>query len=330
MTCKQCLFALASMIPAGFFSHGMGVDKQDERGIPPPMKEISQSPEGCQIERFTLPSPSMGREISVVVVLPPAYEDGGDARFPVLYTLHGMGAPYDTFRQMSHLRKALQEMPMIVVSFDGDRAGWFLDSAVRPESQFRTFYFDELVPWIEGHYRTTRERAVTGFSMGGYGAMFYTLSKPDFFASVSSLSGAFRRYSKPDAMEQIQQSLEDLLGPYAEAPERFKAQDPYWLLEELVAAGKRPPPIMLRCGIQDWLIPSNREFVDFIGKQNKIIRERVEAEHTAITDPRILRERVGEKLIDFQYVETNGAHDWPYWLSQSRALIEFHWRHFSR
>ena len=63
------------------------------------------TPEGCTVEKFTIPSKAMKRDIKVAVLLPPQYGEKNDARFPVLYTLHGASAPYATFAEMGPLRK---------------------------------------------------------------------------------------------------------------------------------------------------------------------------------------------------------------------------------
>ena len=125
--------------------------------------------DGCLIERFNVPSPSMEREIRAVAVLPPAYENEPDRRFPVLYTLHGRGAPYDTWAQMSPLRQALHDMPMVVICLDGDDASMYIDSTLLPDSQFTTFFFEEFVPAVDARYRIdTLRRAEVRLSSAGH------------------------------------------------------------------------------------------------------------------------------------------------------------------
>ena len=75
------------------------------------MSTTEISPEGCTIDRITVPSPGMGREIKAVVVLPPEYREKPEKLYPILYTFHGMTAPYDTFSAMEPLRVALREKP---------------------------------------------------------------------------------------------------------------------------------------------------------------------------------------------------------------------------
>jgi S-formylglutathione hydrolase FrmB len=300
---------------------------------PPDKKTVETMPEGCTRELLTVASPSMKRRIRVAVVLPPDYAKKPDARYPVLYALHGMGAPYTTFTDMSPLRKYLVDHPMILVCFDGDRASCYVDSTEKPESQFTTFFFDELLPYVAENYRTSGRRAVTGFSMGGYGALHYLLVRPELFTSVSSLSGAFTLFM-PHADGRPPRHSE-LLGDYEKNRAAYdKCQVPGRLVK-CVADGTHLPPLMLTCGTEDGLVRQNREFVKLLVEQNAVIRrKRVEPKLKGITD-RLERRRKSEQLkaemmIDFTYVETPGGHDWPYWRGASDRIARFHWRHFQR
>lgn len=80
---------------------------------------ISETTAGCRLEKFTLHSVAMGRDIRVVVILPPGYDLHPDKQCPVLYTLHGRGAPYTSWAGMTPLINRLKEKPMIVTCFDG-------------------------------------------------------------------------------------------------------------------------------------------------------------------------------------------------------------------
>ena len=57
---------------------------------------------------------------------------------------------------------------------------------------WETFHIAQLIPWIKANFRTYAEydgRAVSGFSMGGFGALKYAAKYYGHFASVSSHSG---------------------------------------------------------------------------------------------------------------------------------------------
>ena len=291
-------------------------------------KEVTTSPEGCRIEKFTIPSPSMKRDIRVVVVLPPEYDKHPHKQYPILYALHGANAPYATWSEMSPLRRALGRMPMIVASFDGDKRSMYVDSTVKPASQFTTFFFDEFVPYVDRHYRVDRQkRGVTGFSMGAFGAMHYMLARPEMFRSVSGLSSAYGGRGR-------NRWLEGLLGPYDQNRQAYDRYDIYKRLTDYVAQGRKLPPIYQHCGTEDFLLGANRKFRDLLVNLNNRVRERLAPKVADIADKRekrsALHKLMAEQQIDFSYTESPGAHNWQFWRAASRTVIEFHWRNFQK
>jgi S-formylglutathione hydrolase FrmB len=291
---------------------------------------VVTSPEGCVIEKFDVPSPSMKRSIHAVVVLPPEYKDNPDKRYPILYTLHGAGAPYATYSEMAPLRRALRDRPMIVTCFDGDRASMYVDSPTRPESQFETFFFKEFVPYIDAHYRTNAQRGVEGFSMGGFGAFHYMLCKPEMFCSVSSMSGAFRmgggarRGAGPSSLPgdaNANKGTSDRMDILAR-------------LEKAVKAGTKLPPMLIHCGTEDALVEGNRQLEKWFIEQNKLIAEEVAKDNSVASETddvkkaKAQNDLLAARRINFLYMESPGAHNWPFWLGGSEIMIDFHWRCF--
>jgi len=154
------------------------------------ISSIETTQEGVIIEEFWVPAPSMKRKIHAEVLLPPDYLKKVDHSYPVLYVMHGSAAPWDTWAQMPKLKAFLVTHPMLIVCFDGDAESWYIDSSHKPDSQFTTFFFHDLIPWIDHYYRTipnAKGRGVTGYSMGGFGAFHFLLEKPDAFGSGASL-----------------------------------------------------------------------------------------------------------------------------------------------
>lgn len=300
---------------------------------PLPAQDTSETtPEGCVVEKFKVKSPSMGRDIEVAALLPPGYA-GGSGKLPVLYALHGKDAPYLSFTQMNVLRKFLVDHPMLVVVFDADKDSCYIDSRHRPKSLFTTFYFKELVPAINTRYRTDGRMAVTGFSMGGYGAFHYLLEQPALFSSVSAMSGAFELFDeKREKADQWRPWLEGLMGPLEQNRAAYEAVLLEPRIEKTVAAGTKLPPLLMLCGTDDFLFASNRRFIDFLQSVNVRELAKHASELEAITDAKERRTRrvaiQKSSLIDFEYRETPGAHDWPYWSQAIAAVAEFHWRHF--
>jgi len=135
-------------------------------------------------------NPTAKRNPRVNVLLPDGYDSG--KRYPVLYQFHGGGGQYTEFDGYN-IREMTAGRDLIVVMPDAG-LGWHcnpVSSNVGPRN-WETFHIEELIPWVDATFRTFPEqagRAVSGFSMGGFGALKYTAKYYGHFASVSSHSG---------------------------------------------------------------------------------------------------------------------------------------------
>jgi S-formylglutathione hydrolase FrmB len=298
----------------------------------PATQAATVMPEGCIIERFDVPSPSMKRQIHALVVLPPEYRDNPDKRYPILYALHGGFAPYECWSQMSPLRKALRQRPMIVASFDGDPLGWYIDSLLKPDSKFATFFFDEFIPCVDAHYRTSGLRGVTGFSMGGFGALHYMLCKPSMFVSVSALSSDYFRLG--DKAGKDGYDLLALLGD----PNQHKEEYAKIAIDERIAEAVKKqvklPPLMLYTSTEDGygLLAENREMARFLVEQNKIVAAEAAKEAASLPDKdkrdKLTADLLAARRINFLSMESPGKHEWSFWRDASEIVIDFHWRSF--
>ena len=135
-------------------------------------------------------NPGLLRNPRANVLLPDGYDSG--KRYPVLYLFHGGGGQYTEFDGYN-IREMTSGRDLIVVMPDAG-LGWHCNPArsnVGPRN-WETFHIEELIPWVDATFRTFPEqagRAVSGFSMGGFGALKYTAKYYGHFASVSSHSG---------------------------------------------------------------------------------------------------------------------------------------------
>lgn len=135
---------------------------------------------------------AIGWNPGVNVLLPDDYRTSGRT-YPVLYLFHGGNEDFRQFDFMG-IRGLTAGKPVIVVMPDGGHAGWYSNpvaSFVGPRN-WETFHIAQLLPWIDANFRTYAEydgRAVSGFSMGGFGALKYAAKYFGHFASVSAHSG---------------------------------------------------------------------------------------------------------------------------------------------
>ena len=147
-----------------------------------------------RIGRFT--SQAAASDVDYYIYLPPGY-DSGTKRYPVLYWLHGsFSRPYDATPIVSRLDKAIRAgktTEMIVVScLEPAGLSMWTDSK-DGRLPVETVIIEELIPHIDASYRTIpdrQDRAIEGFSMGGYGAAYLGLKYDDLFSAVSIIAGA--------------------------------------------------------------------------------------------------------------------------------------------
>ena len=136
-------------------------------------------------------NPSVMRNPRVNILLPDNYNSG--KRYPVLYLFHGGAGAYDAYDKGLNIRELTAGRELIVVMPDA-AVGWHCDPAksLAGPRNWETFHMKELLPWVDATFRTFPEqagRAVSGFSMGGFGALKYNAKYSNYFASVSAHSG---------------------------------------------------------------------------------------------------------------------------------------------
>jgi enterochelin esterase-like enzyme len=132
--------------------------------------------------------PITGRSVLFNVYLPPGY-DSGTTSYPVLYDLHGLTDSRDTnpgpvIRSFEAGMRAGVVGPLIVVFPQSFADGYYADSrdGARPGE---TQMIRELIPFVESSFRTLSHRArrgISGFSMGGFGALAYATKYPERFS----------------------------------------------------------------------------------------------------------------------------------------------------
>ena len=141
---------------------------------------------GGKTNTVTIYSPAMNKDIPALIIIPDSYVDG-DENIPVILLLHGYGGDYKNWSDHTSLGRRADVFNLIIVCPDGNRNSWYLDSPMDPDSQYETFFINELIPWIKKNYKTN-QFGITGLSMGGHGAFYLAIRHPELFDAVSGMS----------------------------------------------------------------------------------------------------------------------------------------------
>ena len=146
----------------------------------------------AKVDTLLIKSPSMNKDVQVVVVTPDAALGKKAVVCPAIYLLHGYGGNAKTWIGIKpNLPQIADEKGIIFVCPDGKNS-WYWDSPVNPSFRYETFISSELVKYIDEHYKTIADRkgrAITGLSMGGHGAMWNAIRHKDTFGASGSTSG---------------------------------------------------------------------------------------------------------------------------------------------
>jgi enterochelin esterase-like enzyme len=155
------------------------------------------------VQQILFPSPSTGTQRRAFVYTPPGYDAAKGTRYPVLYLQHGWGEDETAWTNQGHANLIMDNLiaegrarPFIIVMTYG------MTNDVRPGSPgglaafdirpFQTVLLDELIPYVDSHFRTladARHRAMAGLSMGGFETKLIAPKHLDTFNSIGLLSG---------------------------------------------------------------------------------------------------------------------------------------------
>lgn len=163
------------------------------------------------VDTVTVATTRLESPMKVTVITP----DGSQGqKYPSVYLLNGYGGDYRAWcRTQPRLGQLADRLGMVLVMPDG-RDSWYWDSPKHPEMAMETFITTELVPYIDASFPTLPspgKRAITGFSMGGHGALWLAMRHPDIFGSAGSMSGGVDIRPFPEKWHMSQ-----WLGPIGE------------------------------------------------------------------------------------------------------------------
>jgi enterochelin esterase-like enzyme len=220
-----------------------------ESGIEVPARDqgfyaLKDVPHG-NVEQILFPSKSTGSVRRAFVYTPPGYDAEQGRRFPVLYLQHGWGEDETAWSNQGHANLILDNLiadgkikPFLVVMTYGmtndTRFGELRNFKI---DAFETVLINELVPYIDSHFRTLSDqpnRAMAGLSMGGMETKTITLQNLDKFSHIGLFSGGVITPEDVQKTEGFHEKVKVVFCSCGsrENPERIKANQ-----EALTKAG---------------------------------------------------------------------------------------------
>jgi S-formylglutathione hydrolase FrmB len=274
---------------------------------------IAQSRIDCN----ALDSKILKQIVHYCVYLPAGYDAGATQhppkRYPVLYFLHGLGDNERTlfnsggWTLLDDLRNQHKMGNFLIVAPEGKRSFYInsADGSVR----YSDFFLQEFIPHIEGAYRIRAGRAgraISGISMGGYGALHFAFAHPELFSAVSAQSAALMTES-PQTLNTASSTgapLAGVLAPVFGKPinvPHWNENNPF-VLAKKNAAVLRKMAIYFNCGQDD----------------NYGFEKGAAALHSELQSEGVKHE----------YHAYPGDHSLTYFLSHFAEVMEFHSRAF--
>jgi S-formylglutathione hydrolase FrmB len=252
MTTRLLLVAFLALLPARLAGADATPRIRSGHGI---HVETVQQIDARQLD-VRVSTSALQQPVDVRILLPSAYDENPERRFPVLYLFHGTSGRASDWVNFGRAVDTTAALPLIVVmpdaGFDGDGGGWFanwFNGGARGKPMWETFHVEQVIPWIDANLRTIRTRggrAIAGLSQGGFGALSYAARHPDMFTSVGSFSGGCVIDRDPQAIEvstaiiqyttTVLSGVEDpdaIFGPRATQELNWQAHDPGTLVTNL-------------------------------------------------------------------------------------------------
>jgi S-formylglutathione hydrolase FrmB len=267
-----------------------------------------------RIDCSSLQSTILHRGVHYCVMLPSGYEKEAGKKYPVLYFLHGLGENEQTLLRSGGwgLIEDLQQQHKVGDFLMVAPEGWdsFFINSADGHDRYSDFFLYEFLPFIERHYRVARDRkarGVTGFSMGGYGALRSAFAHPELFGSVSAQSAALITQSPQELNADLRGA-----GPFAKVLGKafgnpinvahWRQNDPFALARKNQIQ-IRAQAIYINCGQRD-----EYGFADGATRIHK----------------QLLAEGIKHEFHLYP-----GGHNADYFLSHMGETIEFHWHIFA-
>jgi S-formylglutathione hydrolase FrmB len=211
-----------------------------------------------RVECNAAPSKILARTVSYCIVLPASFDADKTKHFTILYELHGLGDNEQFFVHSGlwNLVEDLRdrgELKDFLIATPAGGATFYINSK-DGKVRYEDFLLQEFFPMIEKRYRALpgrANRAISGVSMGGYGALHLAFRHPQLFNSVSAHSAALIEKLPAFLLDAPQSPRSRVLGSVFGIPPDtafWNANSPLNVARSANLAGLK---IYFDCGDQD-------------------------------------------------------------------------------
>ena len=147
-----------------------------------------------------LSSKILGVGVKYSVYFPASYNTDKDKRYPVVYMLHGIGDDNNSWNgNYLHANDKIdswteQGLGEMIYVFPQGYSSYYCNRYDGTFS-FMDMFVQEFIPLIDKSFRTIADkehRAITGYSMGGFGAIALAEKHPEMFIACAPLSMSVR------------------------------------------------------------------------------------------------------------------------------------------
>lgn len=251
-------------------------------------------------------SQSLMRTVPINVILPvdkmvfPGMPQREEKPYKTLYLLHGVFGSHIDWINGTNIQRWAEENDLVVVMPAGENMFYVDQEAAH--NYYGEFIGKELVELTRKMFPLSCRREdtyIAGLSMGGYGAIRNGLKYHETFGWIAGLSVAAiiddldQRTDDTPFFIESRSYAESIFGDLKKVQESDK--NPKWLARKLAEEKVELPKVYIACGLQDSLLPKNRE----------------------------LQEYLQELGFDVTYEEAEGAHEWDFWNSHIKKVLEW-------
>jgi enterochelin esterase-like enzyme len=289
------VIALAMMLTAGC------TEDEPEKMVPGEFSRLWED----QVLQSTL----LNRPIEYAVLLPEGYNESEES-YPVVYLLHGYGDDETAWYKNGGIqfysdKYTAEIVPMIYVMPQAFNS-YYIDKYTGT-FPYMDMFVEELVPEIDSRFRTKKDksqRAVMGYSMGGYGALILPAMHPEVFSVSIPLSMSFR--TDQQYLAESQSSFDNQWAPNfgpakgisgtARLSDYFKQRSPFYFFNEENLSVYNDLHILIDCG---------------------------DDEESLIFTSNSLHSLMRNNNLDHQYRVRSGGHSFDYWKKSYPEALKF-------